>query len=197
MDLMRNQTLTFVSFNCYFVSRSLNDIQNICKESDVVALQETCLLPHDIPVLGTISNDFEYTGKSAVDTSTGPLIGRPYGGVAILWRKGIFDSVTIIKCTNDRIVAIRANIGQRAILVFSVYMPTDSLTNLPIFTDVLGEINAIIDNENVESVFILGEFNAHPQELFYNELMAFCSEQSWVCADVKKLGEQSNTYTFM
>lgn len=132
-----------------------------------------------------------------MDTSTGPLIGRPYGGVAILWRKEIFDSVTIIKCTNDRIVAIRANIGQRAILVFSVYMPTDSLTNLPIFTDVLGEINAIIDNENVESVFILGDFNAHPQELFYNELMAFCSEQSWVCADVKKLGEQSNTYTFM
>lgn len=61
-----------------------------------MCLQETWLLNHDVPLLGTVSSEFEYTGKSAVDTSAGILRGRPYGGVAILWRKGIFDTVSVV-----------------------------------------------------------------------------------------------------
>ncbi|CAF4958289.1 unnamed protein product [Pieris macdunnoughi] len=72
----------------------------MCNDSDLVALQETWLLPHDIPILGTISNNFDYTGKSAVDTSAGLLTGRPYGGVAILWRVGVFGTVSVIDCNS-------------------------------------------------------------------------------------------------
>ncbi|KAF9806914.1 hypothetical protein SFRURICE_000977 [Spodoptera frugiperda] len=38
--------------------------------ADIVALQETWLMPHDLPLLGTIDPDFGHTGTSAVDTST-------------------------------------------------------------------------------------------------------------------------------
>ncbi|KAL0880596.1 hypothetical protein ABMA27_001826 [Loxostege sticticalis] len=197
MSVNISEKFTLASFNCFFVTRSINDIQNLCSMSDVVALQETCLLPHDIPLLGNICSDFEYTGKSAVDTSVGLLKGRPYGGVAILWRKGIFDSVTVLDCDSARVIGIRATMGERTVIFFSVYMPTDSLDNLPIFTEVLGELSAIVESENVESIFILGDFNAHPHELFYNELTNFCSDQSWICADIEKLGLQSNVYTYI
>ncbi|KOB66381.1 reverse transcriptase, partial [Operophtera brumata] len=83
---------TFVSFNCKSVKRNIDFVRTLCQSADIVALQETWLLPHDISLLGTIDQDFAYTGKSAVDTSAGMLRGRPYGGLAILWRKSVFRS---------------------------------------------------------------------------------------------------------
>ncbi|KAL0851461.1 hypothetical protein ABMA28_007258 [Loxostege sticticalis] len=170
-----------ISFNCKNFKTSVEDIRELCKISNIVCLQETWLLSHDIPLLGTVSNEFDYTGKSAVDTSAGILRGRPYGGVAILWRKGMFDSVSIIEC--------------QTILVFSVYMPTKSYENLPIFTEVLSEISAVETSSNVESVYVLGDFNAHPYELFYTELSSFCSDRSWKCTDVEMLKADTYTYT--
>ncbi|KAF9810794.1 hypothetical protein SFRURICE_014392 [Spodoptera frugiperda] len=70
--------------------------------SDIVALQETWLLPHDISFLSEIDPDFGCTGTSAVDTTAGMLRGRPFGGTALLWRKSVFDNVSIVQCDNPR-----------------------------------------------------------------------------------------------
>ncbi|KAG7294937.1 hypothetical protein JYU34_022671 [Plutella xylostella] len=192
-----NECFSLVSFNCKSVKRSMDDVRDLCKNFDLVALQEHWLFPHDLPLLGTISNEFDYTGKSAVDTSAGLLVGRPHGGVAILWRKGIFDSVTVLECSSVRLAAIRATIGERSIVVVTVYMPTDSSDNLPLYTELLAKINAIIESDNIETVFVLGDFNAHPHEPFHRELSDFCGDQSWVCADIEKLGIDSGSYTFV
>lgn len=185
------------SFNCKNLRTSIECVRKLCGFSDVVALQETWLLPHCIPLLGTISQDFEYTGKSSVDTSTGLLVGRPYGGVAILWRKGMFESVTVLDCNSDRVIAIKVTSDNRSVIIFSVYMPTDKTANLPIFTEVLSEISALGESSDVETLIMLGDFNAHPGEPFYKELSDFSLEQSWRCADVEKLGYTSDTYTFV
>lgn len=186
-----------ITFNCKSVKRSAACIRQICDTADVLALQETWLLPHDIPFLGTIHDSFEYTGKSAVDTSKELLRGRPYGGVALLWRKNLFDSVAVINCASARLAAVRFEIRNRSFIVFSVYMPTQCLDNLTEFAECLGEISAIIESSEIESVYILGDFNAHPTELFSNELISFCAEQTWCCADMLKLGMDSNEYTFV
>lgn len=73
-------------------------------------------------------------------------------------------------------------------------MPTKSYENLPIFTEVLSEISAIEDSSDVETTYLLGDFNAHPYELFYRELSGFCTDRSWVCADVETLKADSYTY---
>lgn len=186
-----------ITFNCKSVKRSATCIRQLCDSADIIALQETWLLPHDISFLGTIHENYEYTGKSAVDTSKELLRGRPYGGVAILWRKNVFNSIKIIECASARISAVRFEIENRFFIVFSVYMPTQCLDNLPEFTECLSEINAIVESSELESIYILGDFNAHPTELFSNELNNFCADQSWCCADVIKLGIDSNEYTFV
>lgn len=183
-----------ISFNCKGVSRSKECVRRICNSADVIALQETWLLPHDIPCLGSIDDSFAYTGKSAVDTSAGILRGRPYGGVALLWKKDVFPIATVIECTSVRLCAVKLGINNRSLLVFSVYMPTNSIDNLLEFTETLCEINAIIENNSVESVYMLGDFNAHPGELFYNELSSFCIEQRWSCADIELLPPESYTF---
>lgn len=194
--IMDKQIYRFASYNCHSFKNSIGDVRGLCKVSSVVCLQETWLLDHDIPLLGTVSSDFEYTGNSAVDTSTGILRGRPYGGVAILYQKGIFDAISVLQCNSARLAAIKVKTGERSILIFSVYMPVKSADNLPIFTAVLGEISAIEESCNIETVFILGDFNSHPSKVFYNELNNFCLDRKWICADVCKLGMDSGTYTY-
>lgn len=76
-------------------------------------------------------------------------------------------------------------------------MPTVSTDNLIEFTNCLREIVSIIENCGIESVFVLGDFNAHPNQLFGLEMQNFCNNQSWICADMMSLGEGSDTYTFV
>ena len=195
MDHNRNST--FVSFNCKNVKRSVECVRSLCKAADLIALQETWLVPQDLPFLGNIYSDFSFTGKSAMDLSSGVRRGRPFGGVAILWRKSVFTNVSVVQCESDRITAIRANTGNNCeVVVICVYMPTDHSDNLPIFTNCLGEISAIVQQNNVESVYILGDFNAHPTAPFFDELLDFCDDNKWICADITKLGKSSDTHTF-
>lgn len=189
--LQSNFEHKLISFNCKSFKRSIEGIRSLCQSCDIIALQETWLLPHDLSLLNTVDANFEYTGTSAVDVSAGLLCGRPYGGVAILWRKSAFDMVSVIDCDNVRIAAIKLTVSTRTIVVFTVYMPTCCQENLPVFTECLSAIRSIMEieeNLGVESFYILGDFNAHPNELFYKEMINFCVEQNWLCVDVNNLG---------
>lgn len=152
MNEANNELYNFVSFNCKNVKRSVDDVRQLCRTSHIIALQEHWLLPHDIHFLSCIDDDFAYTGVSPMDTSTGMISGRPWGGVALLWNKKIFNNVTIVQCDNNRVCGIKVVIGQRSFLVFSVYMPTDSSVNLVEFTDCLATLSAVVSSEHVECV---------------------------------------------
>ncbi|XP_063385061.1 uncharacterized protein LOC134671173 [Cydia fagiglandana] len=194
---MEQHTIKLTSFNCKSVKRSVDYVRQLCQFSDIIALQESWLLPTEIPYLGNISSEFSFTGTSAVDTSSGMLKGRPYGGVALLWRSNLFQCVTVLQCSNPRICAVKIVTNDRPFIVVCVYMPTDCSDNLPEFTDCLSAVSAIVDECEVESVYILGDFNAHPGELFFTELSNYCDEQNWVCVDINRLGLSSDTYTFI
>lgn len=51
-------------------------------------------------------------------------------------------------------------------------------------------IGAVIENNNDKFFFILGDFNAHPNELFCNELISFCNYQDRLCSDMEKFDTQ-------
>lgn len=186
-----------ISFNCRSVTRSVECVRSLCRSADLVALQELWLLPEDIPFLGSIDANFEFTGKSAVDTGAGILRGRPYGGVALLWRKSLFTSVSVVNCNSARIVGIKIVLSDRELLVFSVYMPVDTAETLTDFTECLGEIAAIVEDSQIDSVYILGDFNAHPGRRFGKELLQFCVDVKWRCVDLDFLGVTSDTYTYV
>lgn len=63
----------FTTFNCKSVKRSVNGIRELCKTCELVALQETWLLPSEISYLSSIDEEFSNTGTSAVDMSSGML----------------------------------------------------------------------------------------------------------------------------
>ncbi|XP_028168859.1 uncharacterized protein LOC114358896 [Ostrinia furnacalis] len=193
---MYNKYLKAISFNCKSVTRSAEGIRALCQSADIIALQETWLLPHDIAYIAGIHPEFDCYSKSAVNTGDGLLRGRPYGGVAIMWRKSLFTSVSIVQCNSVRLAAIKTVVNDRTTLFISVYMPCDTWDNLIEFTSCLSEINALIECNNIDSVFILGDFNAHPSELFFNEMYNFCCDQLWDIVDYDYL-RNCDTFTYV
>lgn len=91
------------------------------------------------------------------------------------------------------------NLCDRSFVVICVYMPTDDDRglNMPIFADCMSAISAIIESAGVECVYVLGDFNAHPGRPFGMELLSFCTEQNWLCADFEKLGYNADCFTFV
>ena len=56
-----------------------------------------------------------------MDTSRGLLLGRPFRGIAILWRKSIGNCIQIHKYNDSRVMAIEYNNGNRKLLAVNIY----------------------------------------------------------------------------
>lgn len=76
-------------------------------------------------------------------------------------------------------------------------MPTDSINNMPLFTVYLSVLSSVVDNSDVQAVYILEDFNAHVNEPFNRVMIDFCSELQWTCADIDKNGVNSDTYAYI
>ena len=66
-------------------------LKSLCRKYDIILLQEHCLLTDNLCKLASIDNDFAYCDFSSMTykASLNILSGRPFGGVAIIWRKNL------------------------------------------------------------------------------------------------------------
>ena len=74
-----------VSFNCRGIDSSRNEVKELCKSHKIVCLQEHWLPKQELSDLNNICNDFSSFGSSPMDLTNGIMLGRPYGGVGVLW----------------------------------------------------------------------------------------------------------------
>ena len=91
MSVINADSLAVASYNCDGVTSSTGFINNLLSDTkiDILCLQETWLLDRDIAKLSNIHADYQFNGKSGVDATERILPGRPQGGVAIAWHKGL------------------------------------------------------------------------------------------------------------
>ena len=75
--------LRIVTYNCRSVKSSIDSVKQLCRNNDIVMLQEHWLLPDDVGFLSCIDTDFVAFGSSAVNTQSNLLTGRPYGEVQL------------------------------------------------------------------------------------------------------------------
>ena len=114
------------------------EVQQLCDTHDLVLLQEHWLLPNELQLLSGIHVDFFATGSSAVDNGSDILIGRPYGGTAILYRKTLAGHISLVQTDESRLTGITISTRHGPTLILNVYMPTDyhdddSMENMLIF----------------------------------------------------------------
>ena len=98
MEAQNNKSacLKICSYNCRSLKISMHDILQLCETHDIVCLQEHWLLPNELDTLSQLHSDFYGFGYSAVDISSDILIGRPYDGSAILYRKCLANCIKFI-----------------------------------------------------------------------------------------------------
>lgn len=152
--------INIASFNCRGYNVIKRDyIRTLLSKVSVLFLQEVWLSDDQMQELGSIDDKFLFTGRSGFDNSD-VLTGRPYGGVAILWRSDLSVSVNVLATNSKRVCALRMESDVYKLLFINIYMPyenDDFSTNE--FADQLFVIEDICNNNSDCHVIAGGDFN--------------------------------------
>ena len=160
-----NTSFTVSSYNC----RGFNSIKSrynasLLARCNILFLQEHWLADGQLNILASISENsisenMSYTAVSGFDCDD-VLVGRPFGGCAILWQANLLASVCPIKVDSRRVCAVRVCFDAWNLLLINVYMPyEDGTENLDEFVNTLSLIEAIVDNNRDGHVMLGGDFN--------------------------------------
>lgn len=114
--------LTVISYNMHGYNQgviALTDIVNSISP-DVVMLQEHWLTPANLAKFNEDFTNYYAFGSSAMELNvqSGPLIGRPFGGVMILIRNELMSTCECIH-TTERFIALKV----AHLLLFNIYLP--------------------------------------------------------------------------
>jgi len=121
LKMATNTDLKLCTYNCRSLKNCLVDMLTLCDRHDIILIQEHWLLPFELGILNMIHDDFLAQGTSAVDLSKGLLIGRPYGGTAILYRKSLASSIAIVQCDDPRVTVIKLNMSTGPVLISALH----------------------------------------------------------------------------
>jgi hypothetical protein len=152
--------LVVVSYNLHGFNQGRPGIIDLINKlgPDAIMVQEHWLTPDNLFKLSKFSDDYFVFGSSAMNAciSSGPLIGRPFGGTAIIIinKKYVSTTVNLISC--DRYTAVKiANW-----LLITVYMPcVRTAQNDLLYSDILSELEALIAAHPNCQCLIGGDFN--------------------------------------
>jgi len=192
---MEPTNLVVATFNCRSVKSSLAEIRQLCDQSDIVLLQEHWLLPNELDYLSNIHPDFLSHATSAVDLSQGLLVGRPYGGTAVLYRKRLMPSIVSVETFDPRVCAIQIATNLGPVLLLCVYMPTDEGNNdsMENFIATCAKVSALIAECDAAHRIVAGDFNCQPGSRYYSIFQKLVDDNNLCQTDQNRL---SNVFTY-
>ena len=155
-------SLHITSYNCKGLgSGRIPYINMLLKNHDIVLIQEHWLFDGEFQAFKNKLGNVGMHAVSGMDP-TMPLRGRPYGGCAIIWRNSMQCQITHLRSLGRRACGIILEINETKVLLFCVYMPTDTdhdRVNLAEYAEVLETISSCICEYNVDHVIVGGDLN--------------------------------------
>ena len=152
-----SSSFTFVSYNMHGYNQGVHYMKQLCSSADLIFLQEHWLPPSDLHRLQNISDDFICFSSSAMGYAIdrGVLVGRPFGGVAILVRSSLARHCKLL-CKTERYIIVKL---ADSILV-NVYMPCASVPHhTDVYCDTLASILACVSSCSYQSIVFGGDLN--------------------------------------
>lgn len=154
------KSFCFISFNMHGFNQGLSVVREQIEKvfPDIILLQEHWLTPANLHKLNLHFPEYVAIGKSAMELSVeqGPLRGRPFGGVAFLVKRDLFEHVQILTCA-DRYAIIRF----MDFIIVNAYMPCSGSKDRFLITEnILHEISEYLVCLNGEIVVMGGDMNA-------------------------------------
>ena len=191
--------LKLVSLNCTGLGeenrRLLYDFLE-CYSPDIMLLQETWLLKRDLDRLNQLHSLYMGRGISSVP-DTDVLQGRPYGGLAVLWRKSLSTNISFIHCEEKRLQPLVLSLkNKKTVFICNVYFPIDNRCVATVCDTYAATLDSleICMHENLHDYILLGgdfntdftRCNAHA-----NYLKEFLQRNMLVCTS------STSAYTFI
>ena len=130
-------------------------------------------------------------GLSAVDLSSDILIGRPYGGTAILYRKSLSHKLQTLDTNESRITGIQIDTEIGPVLLLNVYMSTNYGDDLSLesYIDCLSKLHVLILESDTIHTLIVGDFTCSPGSRFFPEFAKFATENYLFTSDLNRLDD--------
>ena len=156
MTLLSLNVEGFVRNDCYVKHILLNE------SPDFLCLQETWLMDGNQHVLDKVNEDYISFAKSGVDNVNRIYTGRAHGGVAILFRKRLCNTVNVVSFESRRVCGITVKMFSRIYLLINVYLPVDLQNNHAIdveYDQALNEIEGVLGASVYDDVLLCGDFN--------------------------------------
>ena len=192
-----NNCLKIVTFNCHGFKSAMHDIRNMCMKYDIIFLQETWLSKNDNALLKDVDDNFDAFGISAMNDENGYQTGRPYGGLAVLWRKEFTHACTLLNLDDLRLLGVTFDTNLGKMLLVNTYLPYQCADNFEDYCNCLGKIAAIVHEADTRNIVITGDFNAGVNTLFEHELVELCKGEHLCISDYEMLGRNSGFYTYV
>jgi hypothetical protein len=160
-----------------------------------VFLQEHWLLPFELDLFSSIHSDFFGFGTSAVDTSVTLLIGRPYGGTGVLYRKHLASNITVLATDECRLTSFIFTSAVGPVLFVNVYMPTDygDSDSHDDYSDICAKIGSLYVDSDAALLAVLGDFNCSSGSRFFDSFLHLMQDNHLICADLSRLND---VYTY-
>ena len=121
---MEQNKLSLTTYNCKhcrFTGDKYNFINDLVCNTDFVLLQEICLYPTEFPKLLQFGSNSDMIATCAMD-ETIYRVGRPFGGVSIIWKSLIKGQVIKIDCESSRLCGLLFTQDNVTMLIMNVYI---------------------------------------------------------------------------
>ena len=108
------------SYNCRGLNvRKLPAIKELLNDCDVLLIQETWLLPHELKVFSKYLIWYNCYGVSGMNH------GRPSGGCSVLFKYALSHCIDFIDLSCKRACCIKLRTPSNELYVFNLYLPCD------------------------------------------------------------------------
>ena len=114
------------SYNCRGLNVStIPAIKDLLNDCDVLLIQETWLLPHELKVFSKYLIVYNRYGVSGMNSEV-LYHGRPFGGCSVLFNSVLSHCIDIIDLICKRLCCIKLRTPSYELYVLNVYLPCDT-----------------------------------------------------------------------
>lgn len=188
------RTIRIASLNCFGLAGNCEGyVADVCKQADLVALQETWLHPWQINLPSSLGEDICSFSVSSINVSDEIRVGRPFGGLTFIWQRSMSPIIKIRQYDCDRILGLSVTFGGTSVLFLNVYFPVNSNDNLEEYLSCMGVLGSILESREEQQICVLGDFNASPHTARFVEIEELFAEYNVAFQDTRLL--PPDTYT--
>jgi hypothetical protein len=147
-------------------NQGANYLSENIESFDIWCLQEHWLYPSTICKFNNISNLYDYKAICDITDEEVIVSGRPKGGLALMWKKSLSNSVTFIGSSfNNRVMAVRIVCKEFDICLCTVYLPCFeqtveySVALMECISYIDHVYESLMNDQSCVELCVLGDFN--------------------------------------